>query len=162
MRIPLVLRRALFLLAGLAGGSVRAEDSCQITAAYAGMETHEIVLQLPGGGEKRLAARVADDNAERAAGFQHICARDFARHPILFQFEGRVHTAFHMHNVHGPLDIAFLDGDGRVLEIQRMNPYVPGTAPVYYRPSRPFAAALETAAGRLTALNPTRVELSGK
>lgn len=151
--------RALFLPAYLAAGVVWAGETCHVTPAYAHMEERDLVLQLAAGNTQRLKVKVADDPAERAAGFQHICAHEYARRPVLFLFEGRVHTAFHMHNVHGPLDIAFLDGEGRVLEMQRMNPYAPGATPVYYRPARPFAAALETEAGVLSVLKPVRVEV---
>lgn len=154
--------RALFLPAYLAAGVVWAGETCHITPAYEHMEEREIVLHPAAGKTQRLKAKVADDPAERAAGFQHICAQDYARRPVLFLFEGKVHTAFHMHNVHGPLDIAFLDGEGRVLEMQRMEPYAPGAAPVYYRPAQPFSAAIETETGLLSALKPTRVETSGK
>lgn len=158
MRFALGVKRALFLAPCLAAGAVWAGESCHTTPAYERMEVREIVLHLPAGQVQRLKARIADDPAERAAGFQHICSKDFARNSILFLFEGRVHTAFHMHNVHGALDIAFLDAEGRVLEVQRMDPYAPGAAPVYYRPAQPFSAALETEAGQLSALKPTHVE----
>jgi uncharacterized membrane protein (UPF0127 family) len=66
-----------------------------------------------------------------------------------------------MHNVHAPLDIAFLDAGGNVLEVQLMKPYAVGTEPVYYRPARPYRAALEAQPGQLMNARPVRVEWSG-
>jgi uncharacterized membrane protein (UPF0127 family) len=157
--VALIPRLLLPLFAGFCA-TATAGESCHLTPAYRQMEKRDIVLHLPSGATRRLTALVADDSVERAGGFQHICVRDFARHPILFLFEGAVHSAFHMHNVHGPLDIAFLDAAGGVMEIQRMKPYAPGAAAVYYRPARPFSAALETESGLLSDLKPVRVESS--
>jgi uncharacterized membrane protein (UPF0127 family) len=155
------LKRALLLPVLIAAGVAWAGETCHTTSPYEQMQAREIELKLPAGNTRRQQAKIADDPVERAAGFQHVCAQDYARFPILFLFEAPVHTAFHMHNVHGPLDIAFLDGEGRVLEVQRMSPYASGAAPVYYRPARPFSAALEAEAGRLSELRPTHIRLSG-
>ncbi len=53
-----------------------------------------------------------------------------------------------MRNVKAPLDIAFIDDDGQIVDIQRMEPYVLGAArEIYYSPPGPVAAALEARAG---------------
>ncbi|HET7588323.1 MAG TPA: DUF192 domain-containing protein [Gammaproteobacteria bacterium] len=60
---------------------------------------------------------------------------------------GSVNWYFNMRHMLAPLDIAFMNRDGRVLAVLRM---VPG--PELYRPRRPYAAALEIAADRAAML----------
>jgi len=93
-------------------------------------------------------AKIADDGRERAAGFQHVCPRVIEKMPIVFLFGGAFSPSFHMRNVYGPLDIAFIDGDGGIDEIRRMEPYVLGARerPVY-RSRIPVHAAIETHPG---------------
>ena len=115
---------------------------------------------VPGhpGGRTALEVLVADDPAERAAGFQHICPHRVADTAILFRFPNDSRTPFHMRNVQARLDIAFLDGAGMVVDLLRMEPYA--ESPVFreqplYRSKAPFRFALETAAGRMRELGIT-------
>lgn len=117
-------------------------------------QMHEDTLLVPGGkpGPMELTVKVADDAFERAAGFQHICPEAVEETAILFRFEQDTQNAFHMRNCHAPLDIAFIDATGVVVDVQRMEPYVDSVLIVrqpLYRSRAPFRYALETAAGRM-------------
>ncbi|HET6725934.1 MAG TPA: DUF192 domain-containing protein [Gammaproteobacteria bacterium] len=57
---------------------------------------------------------------------------------------------FNMRHMLAPLDIAFMNRDGRVIAVLRM---IPGRQ--LYRPDAPYAAALEIAAGRAAKLHLT-------
>jgi uncharacterized membrane protein (UPF0127 family) len=147
------------LVVGLAGfmltASARAAPCETVTAALQQMEDSTVILS--GDGEERLEipVKIADDVNELAAGFQHICPEDIGDTAILFRFGVRTETAFHMHNVQAPLDIAHIDASGLVIDVQRMEPYVNSVVFVnhpLYRPAGPFMSALETAAGRLERL----------
>lgn len=59
-----------------------------------------------------------------------------------------VYGYYNMRHMLAPLDIAFMDREGRVLAVLRM---IPGSK--LYRPKKPYAAALELAAGRAASLN---------
>jgi hypothetical protein len=152
------MRGLLFAMLLVAAWDAAAD--CQVTTpALESMETAELVLNGPGDRSTTLMVRVADDNRERAAGFQHICPRTVDSTAIYFVYEHARRASFHMHNVKAPLDIAFIDGAGNIVDIQRMEPYVLGAKQQpLYAPPGPVTAALETRAGyfdeqRITAGN---------
>ncbi len=89
---------------------------------------------------------IADDDLERASGFQHICPEVIARTPILFRYRAPVSTRFHMHNVKAPLEIGFFDGDGVLFQSMLMHPYADG-AEILYGPMQEFQYALEARPG---------------
>lgn len=137
------------LLVGLLFVSLDAAGDCRpTTQALDDMAEAELVLAGPGGRSIRLAVRVADDFGERAAGFQHICPETIEETAIYFAFDRPRRPNFHMNNVKAPLDIAFIDSDGVIVDIQRMEPYVLGAKrrPTYGPPGD-VAAALEARAG---------------
>ncbi len=142
-------RAALLLAILLTAPAAGVAAECQPhTAEFSAMKQAELVILRAAGGELRIATRVADEASERAAGYQHICPRTIETSTILFLFTRPVRTAFHMHNVHAPLDIAFIGDDGRIREVLRMQPYqlASRTHPVY-QPQQAFIAALEAPAG---------------
>lgn len=157
--------RRIFL-GGLIGAAVLLASQLfpgQTPAQFAGPEAwhamgHGIVRIQPTGGEPReLPVRIADDARERAQGMQHIPAAAIRQHPIWFDFpEPRV-TGWHMRNVRLALDIAYVNAEGVVIGVERMQPGGTG-----YGTDRPIAAALEVAAGqaeRLGIRRGTRLEL---
>jgi len=111
------------------------------TPEFRKMEVAEIAI-LTGEGEVRARVRVADEQDERLAGFQHIGRRVIAKSLILFVFPQEVRGKFHMRNVVAPLDIAFARGDGEIIAIMRMEP-----GPELYGPEGTFKYALEAPAG---------------
>jgi len=138
-----------WLLAGVLLASFNAAADCrETTGALEAMEEAELVLAGPDGRRVRLVARVADDYRERAAGFQHVCPDTVDRTAIYFRFERTRRPNFHMRNVKAPLDIAFIDADGVIVDIQLMQPYVLGAKRhKTYGPPGEVAAALEARAG---------------
>lgn len=138
-----------WLLCALALASLDAGAACQpTTAPLDDMAEAGIVLAGPGERRVRLRVRVADDHRERAAGFQHICPETIETTAIYFVFERPRRPSFHMHNVKAPLDIAFIDADGVIVSIQRMEPYVVGAREQKtYGPQAEVAGALEARAG---------------
>jgi uncharacterized membrane protein (UPF0127 family) len=130
-------------------------DCVMATEAFNQMQEaslHSLGLETP---SEPLIVKVADDVRERTAGYQHICPATIERTMILFKFDRDMQTSFHMHNCHAPLDIAFIDADGVVIDIKRMEPYVNSMLFIRqprYQSRAPFRYALETAAGRLQRL----------
>ena len=57
-----------------------------------------------------------------------------------------------MRNVKEDLDIAFIDKDGRILEIKKMSQEMDSADGASYRAVQPYRYALEVIAGRLAAL----------
>lgn len=110
-----------------------------------------------------LEARIADDHDERAAGYQHVCPEVIARTAILFVFRKPLSGRFHMQNVYAPLDIAFFDGTGLMVDRETMRPEPPGFPgqPSYYGSRLPYLYALEIPAGFLDAhrLSPGKARL---
>lgn len=126
-------------------------------AAWQAMEGGVLRITPEDGEPRELPVRVADDARERAQGMQNVPASAVRRHPIWFVFpEPRV-TGWHMNNVRLALDIAFVNAEGEVIGVQRMEPERSG-----YGIDEPIAAALEVAAGqaeRLGIEEGTRLEL---
>lgn len=92
-----------------------------------------------------IRAEVADDELERLRG---LSGRSFLApdRGMLFVNEEDVDTAFTMKNTLIPLSVAFLDSDGTVLEILRMEPCADDPCPTY-PPSGPYRSALEVNLG---------------
>ncbi|MGQ9734541.1 MAG: DUF192 domain-containing protein [Candidatus Bipolaricaulia bacterium] len=117
------------------------EDS-RTTPEFRKMEVTEITIATTAGREVKLTVRLADEQDEQLAGFQHIGRRVIAESLILFVFPQEIFGKFHMRNVVAPLDIAFIKGDGEIFAILRMEP-----GPELYGPIEPFKYALEAPAG---------------
>lgn len=138
-----------WLLVGLLIVSLDVAGDCRRnTQALDDMAKAELVLAGPGARLITLVVRVADDFRARAAGFQHICPETIEETAIYFAFDRPRRPSFHMKNVKAPLDIAFIDRDGVIVDIQRMEPYVLGAKHhETYSPPREVAATLEARAG---------------
>lgn len=134
----------------LAGGSSAYAESClNTTPQLEAMGTLDTYLEGPEGQRIELTVRVADNRSTLSAGFQHICPRVAETTSILFVLESVRVPSFHMQNVHMPLDIAFLDENGVIRDIQTMQPYVLGMKDPFrtWRPPVPVRFALEVQAG---------------
>lgn len=153
---PLVLIAAAFAsLCQELATDARAADCVTTTPEIAQMEEAALRILAADASSVPLTVKVADDNRERAAGFQHICPAAVEHTVILFEFDKDTQSPFHMRNCHAPLDIAFMDADGVVVDTMRMEPYVDSVLFVrqpLYQSRAPFRYALETAAGRMEQL----------
>lgn len=85
------------------------------------METARIRLVWDGG-EVELDVLVADEPAERYAGYQWVGREFIAGSAMLFLFESPQTGAFHMCNVLAPLEIAWFRPDGSLLDARLMTP----------------------------------------
>ena len=125
-----------------------AAKECQLdNPSLRAMGTAEVQFELASGEVHTLRARLADENATRAAGFQYVCASVIADEPILFVFPAALRPSFHMRNVVAPIDIAFVDRKGKIDSIQAMQPYSPImlNKPLY-SPKQAVISALRDAA----------------
>ena len=93
-------------------------------------------------GVARFTVEVADDDSERSAGLMFRTEMDDA-HGMLFVFEQTRRVAFWMKNTPMPLDLVFIDEDGRVAAIMQGEPF--STAPI--APAAPVRFVLELKAG---------------
>jgi uncharacterized membrane protein (UPF0127 family) len=98
------------------------------------------------GQEVMITALIADDGFERASGFQFICATVIEQTFILFKYPNAIKARFHMQNVTAPLDIAFFDQDGALIQQMLMKTYTETSKPIY-GPDQPFQYALEARPG---------------
>lgn len=112
------------------------------------MRLVEVELIRTDNSSKVVQARMADNNATRAAGFQRICESTIEDTPILFVFQRAVMPKFHMHNVVAPIDIAFIDEHGAIDSMHAMKPYVLASRKrPQYGSNKPIRAALEVHEG---------------
>ena len=151
-RWPGLLFRGFLLLCFFVPGIVFAASTANAspcrdtTDGLRAMQRENISISNDAGEVIELEVLVADDNFERAAGFQHICQDVIAETLILFRYKHEVFARFHMQNVHGPLDIGFFNGSGRLIKALRMETYTENSRPLY-GPGKPFQYALEAAPG---------------
>lgn len=130
-------------------------DCLAATEAFDQMEAASLHILDMASSPEPLTVKVADDVRKRTAGYQHICPETIQRSMILFKFDRDRRTPFHMQNCHAPLDVAFIDADGLVVDVKRMEPYVDSMVFIrrpLYQSRTPFRYALESAAGRLQRL----------
>ena len=98
-------------------------------------------------GSAAVVVEVADDFEERRMGYMH---RDPpATSGMLFVWPDEQPQAFWMKNVHWDLDLAYIAGDGTVLQIERMKAFNERSVPSH----RPARYVLEMPAGRFAELN---------
>ena len=118
--------------------------SCEMdNKALRAMRDGVVTIATPQGRRFQLAVKVADNNYTRAQGFQRVCAERIAAEPILFVFTSPVRPNFHMNNVVAPIDIAFINAQGRIDVIHKMKVYDSSGRKQYYGPKLPVVAALE-------------------
>ena len=159
MTLAFMARRALSAIVLLLATSTSlafASECVEATPELSAMERATLGIRSGTGAFASIEVFIADSRDERAAGFQHLCRNLFPQTAILFVFGQDKQPAFHMFNVHGPLDIAFIDAEGKVIDVRRMEPY--GEDPTQhqlYGAPRPFRYALEMEAGRSVKLGLT-------
>ena len=132
-----VLRRILLvpLLVGL--GACSSPASVQ----PASMRQGAIVF----GGGDRLHVRVAETQAERAAGLVHVMALA-PDDGMAFVFDGPVTDRFWMKDTLIPLSVAFVGEDGRVISESDMDPCTADPCPMYPA-AGPYTMAIEANLG---------------
>jgi len=120
------------------------------------MQSQCIRIRIGDGRERTcfLAVKIADRPREIRAGYQYLCPEVIQNSAILFDFGSTVTSRFHMRNVYAPLDIAFFNQKGILINTVTMQAEPPGTRrrSILYQAESPYRYALETPAGQLTAL----------
>ncbi len=116
------------LLAGCGGtdsagpGTTTSGDAAgSTTATTAGPNLRPLTIDASGGETVRLQVEIADTDAERQRGLMERTALGENR-GMLFIFEGEQTLSFWMKNTLIPLSVAYLDSEGRIVDIQDMLP----------------------------------------
>ncbi len=148
LKNKVTLYLTLLLLTTFLAPTVSAQ-SCQLDNVYLqAMPQSKITVLNSNNETTHFNVKTAFNNQTRAAGFQRVCAETIADKPILFIFDEPAIPQFHMRNVVAPIDIAFIDAQGRVESIQAMLTYVVGSIiQPLYSPKREVVAALEVEPG---------------
>lgn len=106
-----------------------------------GLETRPVVIE-GSGGEVRVEAEIADDDPERTRGL--MAREELAESEgMLFVFDDEESLNFIMDNTLLPLSIAYIDAEGRIVDIQDMEPLSDET----YPSAEPARYALEVNQG---------------
>ena len=100
-----------------------------------------------------LLVAVADDTARRAQGLMGVTSLGDVD-AMLFAWETPASGSFWMWTVPIPLDVAFFDGDGKLVEVITMAPCVDGVSAdcPRYMPNGSYRFALEDYGGDLVGL----------
>jgi uncharacterized membrane protein (UPF0127 family) len=148
----------LLLLAGCGGepvGSGATAQSSEPRARTAGettgsgnaartSELRTVTILTASGKEVRVRAEIADDTFERARGLMYRTALAENR-GMLFVFPNRKRHSLYMKNTLIPLSVAFIDSEGRIVDIQDMKP-LDDDLP-HYVSAKPARYALEVNQG---------------
>ena len=103
-----------------------------------------VTIDASGSGEVRVRVEIADDDFERGRGLMYRTALAENR-GMLFVYEVEQKLSFWMKNTHIPLSIAFMDAEGRIVDIQDMEPL--DDDPPSYVSAEPARYALEVNQG---------------
>ena len=109
------------------------------------MRVTTVVLQSSDGISHTIMVKIADSAEQRKRGFQYLCEDIVLETGLLFRFPNSGQYIFHMRNVRSDLDIAFIDEQGWVVEVQRMH----HGKNEKYSSRKSYRYALEVSGGRL-------------
>jgi uncharacterized protein len=142
---PLVALSVLLTLVTACGSTAASRPP---TISARGLPLGDAVLQHPGHTGLHLIVEIADNGTTQATGLMGVrhLATDQGE---AFVFPSSVTDGFWMKDTLIPLDIAFVDAQGRVVDVQHMVPCMADPCTVYYA-REPYSTALETDAGVLT------------
>ena len=156
MRTPGIALVLLFLLvlAGCDGGSADAGGSTgthtqpgATTTDSGGARAQDlptVTIDASGGEDVRVRVEVADEASEQARGLMYRTALAENR-GMLFVFQREEQLSFWMKNTLIPLSVAFMDSEGRIVDIQDMKPL--DDDPPSYVSAEPAMYALEVNQG---------------
>ena len=141
----------LLLLAGCDDGSTDSaatptERRAEASAAErsGGAELRTVTIGASSGEKVEVRVEIADSDSERARGLMHRTALAENR-GMLFVFRSEERLSFWMKDTLIPLSIAFMDSEGRIVDIQDMKPL--DDDPPSYVSARPARYALEVNQG---------------
>lgn len=113
------------------------------TPEFRKMGQVDITLVNDEGDLIKLEVRVADEDDERSAGFANIGEGVIRRTVILWMINRETTIDFKTQEVEAPIELAYLNGEGKVLGIQNGKPFAPEPIPF----GIPFQFVLEAPAG---------------
>lgn len=143
----------VFVLA-LAGCSASPAPSSQQPGSAAlstrGLPLGDLTISSEGFPPLALEVEIADTAATARAGLMNVEQLPEFQGMAFLSLTGTSTTPFWMKSTLIPLDIAFWDTEGRIFDIQQMQPCTgPDTSCVRYTPSGEWAGALEVNLGLL-------------
>jgi uncharacterized protein len=143
VRTPGIALLLLFLLAlaGCDGGSAGGEPTGSATNAP---DLRTVTIDASGGEEVEVRVEIADTDPERQRGLMGRTALPEDQ-GMLFVFGGEQELSFWMKNTLIPLSIAFMDSEGRIVDLQDMKPL--DDDPPHYVSAEPARYALEVNQG---------------
>ena len=152
MRSAVAIFILCVLLAGCTGpdsdGASRPrEDAAQATGsegAASNSDLSTVEIATSGGEKVRLRVEIADDLIEQSRGLMNRTALAEDR-GMLFVYDEERERSFWMKNTLIPLSIAYIDSEGRIVDIQDMKPL--DDDPPHYVSAEPARYALEVNKG---------------
>jgi uncharacterized protein len=141
---------ALFLLAlllagcGSSGIGASASPEAESTAAASGSELRTVTIDSSGGRKVEVRVEIADDLPEQTRGLMERTALAEDR-GMLFVYSDEEVRSFWMKNTLIPLSIAYMDSEGRIVDLQDMKPL--DDDPPHYVSAEPARYALEVNRG---------------
>ena len=129
--LALFLLASLFLAAGCGGeessapsgapGETTPETTAASTVASAPDESSTVAITSSGSESVEVEVEIADNDAERQRGLME--RTELAENAgMLFVFEREQTLSFWMRNTLLPLSVAYIDSEGRIVDIQDMQP----------------------------------------
>jgi uncharacterized membrane protein (UPF0127 family) len=137
----------LLILAGCAGESAGKSSSSAVSSGATSAPSSEprnLTIETSGGEEVEVRVEVADSDSERARGLMDRTALGEDR-GMLFVFEEEQELSFWMKDTLIPLSIAYMDSEGRIVDIQDMKAL--DDDPPHYASAEPARYALEVNKG---------------
>jgi uncharacterized membrane protein (UPF0127 family) len=149
----IVLIALVLLLVGCGGAPANSDTQSQNTPQASGPTTaestsssalHTLVIDTSGGKKVEVQVEVADDVAEQAKGLMYREKLGEDR-GMLFVYPDEQERSYWMKNTLIPLSIAYIDSEGRIVDILDMKPL--DDKPPHYNSSEPVQYALEVNQG---------------
>lgn len=143
---PVLLILAVLTLYGCGEGqqSPDAPGASTNSESATGEELRTVTINASGGEEVEVRVEISDDSAEQAQGLMGRTALGENR-GMLFVFDSEQTRSFWMRNTLIPLSIAYIDSEGRIVDIQKMEPL--DDEPPHYVSAEPAQYALEVNQG---------------
>lgn len=118
------------------------------TVSARGFPLGDLRIGRSGHTEVQLTVEIADNPKAWEKGLMGV--RDLPRDQgMAFVFGSDVNDGFWMKDTLIPLDIAFADAQGHVVDVQHMVPCTADPCPIYYA-AQPYTLAVEAGSGVLT------------
>jgi uncharacterized membrane protein (UPF0127 family) len=145
MRALVIILVLVMILAGCAGESAgKSSGSGESSGGTSVPELRNLIIETSGGEEVEVRVEIADTDPERARGLMGRTALAEDR-GMLFVFEEEQELSFWMKDTLIPLSIAYMDSEGRTVDIQDMKAL--DDDPPHYASAEPARYALEVNKG---------------